>query len=94
MNLVHKKNIVLVEVGQQRRQIPRLLNRRPGGNPHIDPHLIGNNARQRSLPQPRRAMEQHMVQRLLPHLGSLDKDLQIALGLLLTNVLFEGLWPE
>ena len=25
-----------------------------------------------------------MVQRLLPHLGSLDKDLQIALGLLLT----------
>ena len=35
-----------------------------------------------------------MVQRLLPHFSGLNKDLQIALGLLLTNVLFEGLWTE
>ncbi|MFR4336452.1 MAG: hypothetical protein ACLT3D_11455 [Lawsonibacter sp.] len=39
-------------------------------------------------------MEQDVVQRLVPHLGRLDEHLQIALGLLLADVLPEGLGPQ
>ena len=35
-----------------------------------------------------------MVQRLAPHLGSLDEDLQVPLGLLLSDVLPESLGAQ
>ena len=39
-------------------------------------------------------MKQHMVQGLPTHFGSLDKNGQIPLCLLLTNVLGQGFWAQ
>jgi len=39
-------------------------------------------------------VEQNVVQGLVPHLGSLNEHLQIALGLLLADVLPERLGPQ
>ena len=62
VDLIHEQNIILVEIGQQRRQITRFFNGRAGGDANIDAHFGGNNTRQRSLAQSRRAMQQHMIQ--------------------------------
>ena len=94
MDLVHKQDVVLVEIGEQSRQIPRLLNGGAGGNAHVDSHLVGDDAGQGGLAQTRGAVEQNVVQGLVPHLSRLDEYLQIALGLLLADVLPEGLGPQ
>ena len=91
MDLVHEKDVVLVEVRQQRRQVPGFLNGRAGGDAHIDPHLVGDDAGEGGLAQARRAVEQDVVQRLRAHFRRLDEDLQVPLGLLLPDVLPEGL---
>ena len=94
MDLVHKQDIPLVEIGQQRRQIPRLFNGRAGGDADIDPHLLRDDPRQRGLAQTRRPVEQHMIQRFLPLPGRLNKNAQILLGLFLTDVLRQSLGPQ
>ena len=49
VDLIHEENVILVEVGQQRRQIAGLFDGRAGGDADIDPHLGGDDARQRGL---------------------------------------------
>ena len=62
VDLIHKENIILVQVGQQRRQIAGLFDGRAGSDADIDAHLGGDNARQRGLAQARRAVQQHVIQ--------------------------------
>ena len=94
MDLVHKQNVVFTEIGQQRRQVPGLFDGGAGGDADVHPHLGGDDACQRGLAQARRAMEQHMVQRLRPAAGRLDEDGQVLLGLLLADVLPQGVGPQ
>ena len=94
MDLVHKQDVSLVEVCQQRRQIAWLFNGRAGGDTDVDPHLLSDDACQGRLAQSRRAVEQNMVQRFLPLPGGLNEDAQILLGLFLTDVLRQGLGPQ
>ena len=94
MDLIHKQDVPLVEVRQQRRQIAGLFNGRAGGDADVDPHLLSDDARQRGLAQSRRAVEQNVVQRFLPLPGGLNEDAQILLGLFLTDVLRQGLGSQ
>ena len=94
MNLVDKQHIAGVHIGEQRHQITGFLDGRPGGDAHGDAHLIGDDAGQRRFAEARRAVEQHMVQRLIAPFGGLDVDLQIALGLFLACVLPQQLWAQ
>ena len=94
MDLIHKKHIPLLEVVQDGSHLPRLFNGRPGGDFHVNIHLIGNDARQRSLSKTRRAVEQDMVQSFAPGLCRLNIDLQCGLCLLLPDVIFQILGTE
>ena len=87
MDLIHKENIIFVQIGQKCRQISRFFNGRSGGNAEIDAHLIGDDAGQRCLAQTGRAVEQNMIQRFLPHPRRLDEHLKVAFCLFLTNIL-------
>ena len=87
MNLVHEENISFAQVGQKCRQVPRLFNGGTGSDADVDPHLLGDDSRQRGLTQARGAVEQHMIQGLLPFSGCLNEDGEIILRLLLSNVL-------
>ena len=86
MDLIHEQDVVLRQIGEQGGQIAGLFNGRTGGDADVDPHLVGDDVGQGGLAQTRRAVEQHVVQGLIAHLGGLDKDLQVALGLLLADV--------
>ena len=86
VDLVNKKHIVFIEIREQRRQIPCFFDGGAGGDADIDPHLVGDDARQRGLAQARRAVKQHMVQRLPPEPGRLNIDPKIFLGLFLAGI--------
>ena len=91
MDFVHEQDVVLLQIGEQGRQIPRLLNGGAGGNTDIHPHLVGDDAGQGGFAQPRGAVKQYVIQGLPPHFGRLDEDGQVPLGLLLADVLPQGL---
>ena len=94
MDLVHEQDVALVEVGQQRRQVAGLFDGGAGGNADARPHLLGDDARQGGFAQARRAVEQDVVQGLLPLPGGLDEDRQVLLRLLLADVLRQGLGAQ
>ena len=94
MDLVDEEDVAGVEIGQQGRQVPGLLDGGAGGDPDIDPHLVGDDPRQGGLAQARGAVEQHVIQGLIPAEGRLDVDRQILLGLLLAGVVPQGLGPQ
>ena len=86
VDLVDKQHVPGAQVGEQSRQVPRLLNGRAAGNPQIHPQLVGHDPRQGGLAQAGRAVKQHVVQGLLPALGGLDVDLQVLLDLVLAHI--------
>jgi hypothetical protein len=91
VDLIHKQNIPLLEVIKDRRHLSGLLDRRAGGDLHMDPHLIGYDTRQGCLAQSRRAVKQHMVQGLPSRLGRINIYLQIILDLFLPDILAQHL---
>ena len=90
MNLIDKEHIAPAEIGQQRSQIAGLFDRGPGGDTHVDTHLIGDNGGERCLAESRGSVQKHMVKGLPSHLGGIDEDAEIILGLLLADVLGDG----
>ena len=90
MDLVDEQDVAGVQIGQQRRQVAGLLDGGAGGDADIDPHLVGDDARQGGLAQARRAVEQHVVQGLAAAAGGFNIDGEIVLGLLLAGIVGEG----
>ena len=94
VDLVHKEDVPLVEVGQKSRQITRLLDGGPGGDADAGPHLLGDDPGEGRFTQARRAVEQDVVQGLVPPLGRLNEDRELLPGPFLANVLREGFGAE
>jgi len=88
----------LLEAGFQIRQdggeIPRALENRPRGLAQIDPHFARDDVRERGLAQPRRAEQQHVIERLAARARRLDEDLELAADLLLPDIFGEGAGPQ
>ena len=79
-----------LQVGQQARQVGRLVQHRPGGLADLHAHLVGENGGQRGLAQSGRPVEQHVVDVVLAAgLRRLDVELQLRLGLFLAGKLIE-----
>ena len=76
---------------EQRREIARLGDHRARGGAEADAHLAGQDAGQRRLAEPRRTVEQDVVERLAPALRGIDEDAQILARRLLPDELVEAL---
>ena len=61
VDLVDEEDVALVQVGEDRRQIPLLVDGRAGGDPQVDASLPGDDHGEGGLAQSGRAVEQHMV---------------------------------
>ena len=91
VDLVHEQQVSLLQVVQDGRHLPGLLDGGPAGDLQMDAHLIGDDSRQRGLPQAGRPVEQHMVQGVPPQLCRFDIYLQILLHLGLTDIVIQFL---
>ena len=91
VDLINKQHVVRFEIGQHRRQIARLLQHRAGGGAQIDAHLIGDNIGQRGFPQPRRAENQQVIQRIAAQFRRLDENFHLLAHLRLAHILREQL---
>ena len=94
MNLVDKEDITLGQIRQKRRKVARLLDGRAGRDADVHAHLVGDDARKRRFAQPRRAIEQDVVERLASPLRRFDINRQIFLDLLLPVVFRKMLRPQ
>ena len=94
MNLIHKKNISLLKVIQNRRHLPGLFDRRAGSDLHVNAHLVSDDSGEGRLSKTRRAVKKHMIQRVPPLFCRLDIDLEISLGFLLAHIITQKFRPE
>ena len=94
VDLVDEQDVAVLEIGQERREIARLGDHRAGGGAEIDAELARDDLRQRGLAEPRRADEQHMVERLGPPSRRLDEDVEVGARLLLADELRQPLRPQ
>ena len=77
MDLVHEQDVPGLQVGQQRGEIPGLLDHRPRGLAQVDPHLVGDDVGQGGLAEPRGTEDQDVVQGLAALAGGADEDLHL-----------------
>ena len=73
VDLVNEKDIVGLEVGEQARQLARLVDDGAGGDAHVHAHLIGDDVREGGLAEAWRPVQQHMVEGLFPRLRRLHE---------------------
>src|SRR3546814_8350835 len=62
MNFIDEQQVARFEIGQQRRQIARPFEYRPGSLTQLDAHLLGQDVRKRGLAEARRSEDQHMIE--------------------------------
>ena len=86
MNLVDKENIVLLQIGKQRRKIPLTFNGRSRGLTEIRPHLIRYDGGECSFAKSGRTIEEHVIQRFVARERRLYEFGQIRLDLILSDV--------
>ena len=80
---------MFLQVGQQRRQIAGLFDRRARGDAHVYAHLVCDDGGHRRLAKPRRAIEQHVVERLAAQARRVDADLQVLFRFFLTGIILQ-----
>ncbi len=74
MNFVDEQHVAIAELGEDADEVGPLGQRRAVGHVDLRPDLVGHDMRQRRLPQPRRPVQQHVIDRLLAPAGRLDGD--------------------
>ena len=94
MDLVDEEHVARLEVGEHGGKIARALHDRPRSRAKADAELAGDDLRERRLAEPGRPMQQHMVERLGPRAGRVDKDAEIVAQGALADELGERLRPE
>ena len=87
VNFVDEQHVAGIQVRQQRRQIAGLFNGRAGGNPDIDAQLVRDDGGERRLTQPRRPIQQDVVERFFAQPRRFDEHGQIFLDFGLADVL-------
>ena len=90
MNLVNKKDVISFKRCEHTRQIPRLVQHRPGGHLNIHTQLVGNNIREGGLAQSGRPVKEYMVQRLASLFGRPNKHAKVVQHILLTRKTVES----
>src|SRR3990172_13416352 len=86
VNLVDKQNVMLMKIGENRRQIAGAFNNGTGGNFYIHPKLARHDISQCRFSETRRPIEKYVVQSLVSHFSRLDKDGKIVLYLFLADI--------
>ena len=94
VDLVDEQHVARLQVGQDGGQVAGALDHRAGGGAEPDPQFAGDDLGERGLAEARRAVQQHVVQRLAAGAGGLDEDAEVFAGGALADELRQGLRAE
>ena len=89
VNLVHKEDVALLEVGEYGSEVSRARDSRTRRSAKASTHLVGDHVGKRGLSQPRRTGEEHVVEGLVAVFSSCDKHAKVIAHPLLAAVLVE-----
>ena len=90
MNFVEKKYFALFERSEDRGQVALAFEQRAGTGFDDHAQFAGDNLRERRLAKPRRAVEQHVIERFAAAARRLDGDLDVFLHARLADVIGEA----
>ena len=94
MDFVDEEHFARLQVRQHRGEIARLLDHRPRGRPDRHAELVGDDVGERRLAEPRRAVEQHVIERFAALLRRGNRDVQVLADAVLADVLVERPRPQ
>jgi len=94
VDLVHEEDVLLLQVGQDPREVSGARHHRPRGQPKTGAHLPRDDVGERRLSQARRPGQQHVVERLAAAPRRLEEDREVLADLRLPDVLRERLRPQ
>src|SRR5919204_2293805 len=96
MDLVDEQHVARVAVREDRGEVARSLDCRTARDPDLYGHLVRDAVRGRGLADARRAVEEHVLERLLPELRRVELHAQLRLHRVLVDVVgvVEGARPE
>ncbi len=89
VDLVDEEHRVLLEIGQHAGEIAGPLDHRSGSGANGDAHLVADDVGQRRLPQPRRTVQQHVIERLATAARGRNRHVQVVAETVLPDVLVE-----
>src|SRR5882762_9118778 len=94
VNFIQKENFLFFERSQNRRQVSFALQQRSCAG--LDRHVqfVRDNLRQRGLAQPRRAVQQHVIQRLAAAARRINGNLDIFLDAFLPDIFLQPPRPH
>ena len=90
MNLVDEEHLVLREVRQNAGQIARFLEHRSGRGPDRHPQLVADDVGEGRLAEPRRAVQQDVIEGLAALPGRGDGDFEVLAQPFLADVRIEA----
>ena len=94
VDLVDEEHVARLERGQDRGDVALPLERRAGDRADADAELLADDVREARLAEPRRADEQHVVERLAPRDRRGEHDLELLLEPLLADELGQVARPQ
>jgi len=94
VHLVDEQDVARAQVGEDGRQVARPLDRRAGR--HLEPyaHLVAEGMSERRFAESGRAVEQHVVQRLLAGARRVDQDPEVLPQAILAQHFVERARPQ
>src|SRR5690606_2673536 len=94
VDLVDEEHVVGLELGEERSELPLVLDGGRGGRVEGRASLLGDDQRERGLPETGRAAEEHVVDGIAAPLRRLDEDAEVLLDLSLADEFLEARGPE
>ena len=94
VDFINEKHLAVAEIGEDRGQVALDLQRGAGGLLEGGAEFVGDDVGERSLAEPGRAVEQHVVERLAARLGGLDGYVKILFDFGLADEFLQALRPK
>jgi len=94
VDLVHEKDVALLERGEDRRHVALALEGRAGHRANADAELLADDVGEARLPEAGRADEENVVERLASPLRGLEDDAELLLDPLLADELVQAARTE
>jgi hypothetical protein len=94
MDLIDKKDVMVLQIGQNSGQVAGPFEHGARCCPDAHTKLMRNDVCKRGFAEPGRAAEQHVVERLAPAPGRIDENTQVLLDPVLPHKIIEAQRPQ